>query len=288
MEDQQYLIADDVLVTFPELLFSKTVGAKLLVLDVTLRRLETPFAARTQRENYSALIDDAIAAGSLAVVKIDDVFPRRYNFNRTTAEGSFEDTLLVSVADAIRAILVTDSSRERRIAESWPVEVISSADLKERLTKAPLGERVVAFIKGVRRGAWLDALALAANLATFVAFYSVLPKSIAGLLRLRSPWFTVILVASCGVAAFMFRQKWRLYYGFLEVLVGLGGAWNAGDFRASWSVAFTLQLFGSIYIVVRGIDNVTTGWPSSNLRWMWRRRVWGRTVRAAQAPSESL
>jgi len=71
--------------------------------------------------------------------------------------------------------------------------------------------------------------------------------------------FLVVLgVLAVGTLAYGVRANQRFQYGIAEIAIGAGGAWFACD--AQHLGTSGLAILGSIYIVVRGIDNARAGW----------------------------
>jgi hypothetical protein len=79
-----------------------------------------------------------------------------------------------------------------------------------------------------------------------------------------------------GFAFFWLRDHHRISYGLSEVAAGIFGLYQTssvgrGDFSADfsssdfrtfqWKVAFFATL-GAVYIIVRGLDNISQGWKT--------------------------
>src|SRR5258708_7850317 len=62
-----------------------------------------------------------------------------------------------------------------------------------------------------------------------------------------------------SVLAFGMRRSQRFQYGLIEMTIGLVGAWLACDATAPWPAV--LGIFASIYVMVRGLENVLEGYP---------------------------
>ena len=96
-------------------------------------------------------------------------------------------------------------------------------------------------------------------------------------------WFvyasnTVALLCACGLAGLLYvlRRRARLPYGLLECLAGFlllmqaiySGA-GRGPFSLAFSSGFTrfdprviaLQSYAGLFLLVRGLDNISEGWP---------------------------
>ena len=114
----------------------------------------------------------------------------------------------------------------------------------------------------------ITAALFALGLATLVALEAAwIPIERISLL----PWALAFI--SLGVTLYALRRRYRLAYGLAEVLVaGIGVVWafynllDKAENRSiayvlfsSGSLAYYLQLAGSLYVIVRGLDNVGEG-----------------------------
>ena len=62
-----------------------------------------------------------------------------------------------------------------------------------------------------------------------------------------------------AIGLFLFRERFRAGYGIIEILVGLlsiFNGFNRDDFNIS-QIEIYLKLGGGLYIIVRGLDNIT-------------------------------
>jgi hypothetical protein len=120
------------------------------------------------------------------------------------------------------------------------------------------GDLVVGLILGVP-GAFVIGYAILGEAATKIGNYNAIIVSIIGILFL-------------GVALYIFRRKYRALYGYFEILtaLALGGLTVARTvhfrpvtfadlLKSPDSLTTLLGLFSSIYIVVRGLDNISEG-----------------------------
>jgi hypothetical protein len=88
--------------------------------------------------------------------------------------------------------------------------------------------------------------------------------------------FVIPFLAACGLALlfYLLRSRNRLFYGMLEFLVGavlLGNAIYSGAGRGPFSSDFSadfarfdtrlilLQSYGGLFIMIRGLDNISEG-----------------------------
>jgi hypothetical protein len=68
-----------------------------------------------------------------------------------------------------------------------------------------------------------------------------------------------VLALVVAVVALGLRHVERFKYGTIEVVAGVAGAWFACDATTPWLGA--AGIFGAIYVMVRGLDNMVVGYP---------------------------
>ena len=85
-------------------------------------------------------------------------------------------------------------------------------------------------------------------------------------------WLTLILFVALAMALFVFRERHRTTYGTTELVFGLGTLHFAlHDFAFSTHntttqiITISFKILGSLYIMVRGLDNIHKGLSNSNL-----------------------
>lgn len=66
----------------------------------------------------------------------------------------------------------------------------------------------------------------------------------------------VAATLAAGGFFYWLRSTRRLQYGAVEVLIGLTSTWRGMDRAAEGPLGFTVMLMGSVYLVVRGLDNM--------------------------------
>lgn len=80
------------------------------------------------------------------------------------------------------------------------------------------------------------------------------------------PIATFFAVGLLGVGLYMFRCRWRTYYGSLEIFFGMFIATNF-IFPLQSELWSYIQMIGGTYIVVRGLDNLGKGTVGKNKIW---------------------
>lgn len=79
-------------------------------------------------------------------------------------------------------------------------------------------------------------------------------------------WGTIIIIPVFGVFMFWFKSHFRLLYGILEFVIGITTSiWVFIPKFDVFSISLIkgLQLMGGIYIIVRGMDNISVGLKTS-------------------------
>jgi hypothetical protein len=147
---------------------------------------------------------------------------------------------------------------------------------------------------------WIMQVLFAPLIAALLSFFCY---SIAVLLKdlflwLRDPntlsWRATaasLLVLLIGASLFYFRLRFRTIYGTSEVLIGVGIAMQRVVGTPKGAVALTTDVFlallsASIYLVVRGCDNIHRGLTKEPLDPLATAIV--KWLRARSVPSESL
>ena len=86
-----------------------------------------------------------------------------------------------------------------------------------------------------------------------------------------------------GISLFILRREIRWFYGLIEIVFALFVLYDSagkgrGDFSSDFGAAFSkfqfnlviIQMFGAIYVLIRGLDNLFQGAPP--LRAWWEAR----------------
>lgn len=158
--------------------------------------------------------------------------------------------------------LVTDDRTMRINSDENGVNSISLKELKERLPKASevatTAKEEVNEIKSSNNKRLLIGFILGV-IVTLVGFFAYLKIEL--IVATINVWGTILLIIFSGIALFIFREKQRLAYGIAEFLAGLFAVilLFPSDFEYStidFNLNFGLKIFASLYIMVRGQDNI--------------------------------
>lgn len=182
---------------------------------------------------------------------------------------------LAFASEGKRVGVVTLDSVLRRYLEARSVSTFSPEEFLEKTSVAEKGnEELKAAVEQLSNDqvSYLVRNVSAAVLAMLV--FAVFWFFREPLLNTLNIWSTVIGLLVLGVAFYSFRQRQRLAYGLCEVAFGWFGAaiafWPTFNYQ-SVGVTGAIQIFGGLYVIVRGLDNigkcvVDTRFES---KWIW-------------------
>jgi hypothetical protein len=96
-------------------------------------------------------------------------------------------------------------------------------------------------------------------------------RSVSTIGPLMPKWLVFLGVAAIGYGLFRLRQAHQAVYGLLEVMFGIitaNYAWP--NFYQTSSVGSIAALLGSLYVIVRGLDNIDKSLKHPDLRRAWK------------------
>jgi len=275
MEGERYLIGGDVFLAWPEVAASSPIGAELLVAEETLNSLRTSTELGFVAPQIFALIMKSVDAGILRLIPREPPEWAGGAYRGRVVDYDWWDDTLVRTASRCGAVVVSDEAMHRKIATEYGTPIIGGAELLGRITSPPPLETLLVTMRAatvaVRRNALLGLLATVIVIALVAYIY----RLALSLTNFPQPWWLAAGVATAGVLLFAMRLRMRLAYGAAEIVAGILTGWNVASRLTTDASRFSiaLQLLAAVYIVVRGLDNVATGWPDSSARILWRRFV---------------
>jgi hypothetical protein len=141
--------------------------------------------------------------------------------------------------------------------------------LKAAAPHAELGPKVSRFKK--ERIAYR--VAATASLLLLVAATRLALFSYGQILRELTGWPFVLLVPGLGLALYWYKSRFAVHYALAEIAFGclLGSAVFLKPSSESVDVGTLLQFLASVYVVVRGLDNLGKGIADSRYDDLWRR-----------------
>lgn len=97
---------------------------------------------------------------------------------------------------------------------------------------------------------FLSLLGLQALLAVAYNYQDVLFRGVFGL----------VVTAAAAWFLYRLRERQRFFYALVELMVAAALGWHASN---------SLQLAGAVYVGIRGLDNVKSGWPKFSRSKIW-------------------
>ncbi len=79
------------------------------------------------------------------------------------------------------------------------------------------------------------------------------------------PKLSTLISLLFGICLFIFREKQKFYYGLVEVSFSVALTYALLLHLDSTGLGGLLAAGGAIYVTVRGLDNMRTGYKSPNL-----------------------
>jgi len=86
-----------------------------------------------------------------------------------------------------------------------------------------------------------------------------------------SSWGTWVAVIVAGFLLYILRGRQRFLYGLLEIVIGILGVRDILFRDAPIDRGYVIGLLGSLYIIVRGQDNLGRGLRGARYKEWWER-----------------
>jgi rRNA maturation endonuclease Nob1 len=230
---------------------------------------------------YSSLVGEMVKSGNTVVASASTTPSSVLWSNTNSSTGlSIADRAVLTIADEARRenpnddiFIATEDQAIRRTAPQLGVKVLSAAELKDLLKESPRAQPVQEQANRVRayerRHLYLSGLVGVVVSACAIAGF----QNRDVILATAHVWSTLILIPVTGLALFWLRANLRLSYGLSEFFVGCYAALNVflPSFAMPESGSAIIQLFGGLYILVRGLDNIGAGLRNRPLGVRWER-----------------
>lgn len=278
-EPQRFILDTSALIQRPEILAQ--VGRRDIVIPHAVLSEISSRGRREPRAELAALIQDAIARGANLVEP-----PKNVDFATLATETS---AWRLAGADIDIASIATDYAK--RFSSSGVVVVTSDRALQAfLLTKGIESITATEFLHYSQTGDLDRELHLKAKSFNnkrfkFSSFSTILAAILsalgqAGFTRISylathiSVWGTVIALPILGIFLYWYRQRFRLSYGLFEFIVGTMTTYAVFfpnfDY-AKLTPVQGIQLLGGLYVMVRGMDNISKGVEGTRAEATWKR-----------------
>lgn len=278
-EPQRYILDMSALLQHPEIL-SKAGSRKLVIPEAVLH--EMSFRGREgARSGIANLINQASTRGAMIVRTPSKIKNELLESDRNAQRLNGADIDIARIAidyserSTPSAVCVVTSDRALALfLTSRGIRSISGSEfLGESAADTPdqeLQTSVSTFVKSQWRHLALS-LALGA-LGSLIA--NIGYSKFSYLVSTISVWGTVVALPLLGIFLFWYRQRFRLSYGVFEFIVGVMMTYYVFFPNFSYvalSVVEGIQILGGLYVMVRGLDNVSKGVEGTRLEPLWKK-----------------
>lgn len=226
------------------------------LLETMIRSIESGFSLKPA---LMPATSDAISNHSPRVSAVDISligYARALQSNKQRVKIATEDRALDREANRQGIDTVRLPALQRLLSSTAAFEL---PDLREHETIKQLQRRTL--VTGAGFGF------LASTLTITGIIYA---KPIAVVL---GPWWLLMLLPLAGISFYTLRSHKPLSYGLAEIAVGLftsGQLLLPGSPISSYGPVQFLQIVGGIYIVVRGLDNLSKGLKGRRAETIWK------------------
>lgn len=278
-ETQHYVLDSSALLHHPEIL--ARAPTKNLVIPEAVRFELSQRGRGTARDGILKLIGQAIARGARIApspdkLKEDLLAPDR-NAQRLSGTDFDIARVAIDLAERFGASTVALVTHDRDLAAFLSprgIKTITSIEFLAESSKdtpdADIQSSAKTFLSAQTRHLALSALVSVAFGFLGNVAYSKLPF----LVSTFSVWGTVVALPALGVALYWYRQRFRLSYGIFEFLVGVMLTYYVffPTFSyAALTVVEGIQIIGGLYVMVRGLDNVSKGVEGTRFEQSWKK-----------------
>jgi rRNA-processing protein FCF1 len=278
-EPQRYILDSSALLQTPEVL-ARAGSRKLLVPEAVLRELSVR-GREGMRNRIGDLINQAAARGVKIVrspnTPIDDLLAIDRNAQRISGVAIDIARTAIEYSDRFGPSGVCVVTFDRVLSDflsSRGITAITGVQfLQQSLADIPDAE-IQRSAKSFAASQWRF-VALSIVLGVLLSLLGQLAFSrLSYLVSTVSVWGTVVALPLLGVTLYWYRQKYRLSYGIFEFIVGF--VMTLYVFFPTFSytaltVVEGIQILGGLYVMVRGMDNVSKGVEGTRVESVWRK-----------------
>ena len=278
-EPQRYILDTSALLQHPEIL-SRAGSRKLVIPEAVMHEMSVR-GRDGARSGITSLINQASSRGAMiarspSTIK-NELLASYRNAQRLSGADIDIARIALDYSERLTPSTVCVVTSDRALAlflSSCGIRSISGSEfLSETAADTPDKELQISattFVKSQRHHLALS-LALGA-LGSLIA--NIGYSKFSYLVATISVWGTMTALPLLGIFLFWYRQKFRLAYGVLEFIVGVMMTYYVffPNFSyAALSVVEGMQILGGLYVIVRGLDNVSKGVEGTRLEPYWKR-----------------
>lgn len=283
---RHFILDTNIIIRDPAILAKGNGLIRFVIPESVLLELASYEQSRESGSRILELVRNALNHGAfqlgipsneaLALSQLESVTTPRLSIGDFTIAKSveyYQKQLFPSESENI--FFVTDHIRLAQYVKSLGVNTIDSSALKDSLAdSSSINQDVqrkatsVIFLQRKELIIGLVSGVIVSVLSNFVA------ANINALGNTINIWGTIALIPIVGVSLYWFRSRNRLAYGIAEVLFGLMTGLRVFipnfDYSQLDSTGL-IQVAGSLYIMVRGLDNIGKGVVGTRFEVTWKR-----------------
>jgi len=276
----KYIIDTNVLIQQPQVL-SRDSKRNLVIPEAVLDEL-LQGRGRSQWHDITTLVLLSADRGRLVIEGSSSGSQVKINLSDRNAQrlsGTDFDIInlahdYVSEGNTVSACVVTNDKVLALFLSGLKINVLSGNDFLEQSKDEQLNEDIYRkaeeVISSQKRYLIISfALGILASLLGSLVYSNI--NAIVGTI---SVWGTMIGLPVLGVGLFWYRERFRLSYGTFELCAGILMAWYVFFPRfdyATLGVTEGIQVLGGLYVMVRGLDNISKAIVGTRLESFWKK-----------------
>lgn len=276
-EPLRFILDSSALLQHPEIL-ARAGSKEIIIPEAVLRELS--FRGRKEARSGIAKVIEQAASRGVKIAQTptsvkNDLLASDRHAQRLSSTDIDIARLAIDYAERIGSSSVVVVTLDRVLSEflaSRGIRSITGAEFfRESAADVPdveIQRVATSFAAKQRRFLLLSfVLGLAFSLIGNAAF-----SNLSYLVSTVSVWGTVVVLPLLGVALYWYRQKFRLSYGIFEFIVGVMMTYYVFFPKFSYTeltVVEGIQILGGLYVMVRGLDNVSKGIEGTRAESLW-------------------
>lgn len=275
---KQLILDTNIVLRHPKTLSLGSDDFKIMITTDIYQELYSKFYQNNQIQNNSLLevIEKAKQEKSILVINTSELDTLSIDLaqkgNLSEADLNLLTLGLMKKGQGIDISIATEDLELIRAAKSLNISTLRSKEVSEILgdkTSKKNRDAMIA-IQGYIRSE-NKKIVFAFILGIIVSMLGVtIYLNISQIIATINVWGTIGLAIILGVSLFIFREKKKLAYGIAEFLLGVATvvvlfAPSFDYSNINFNASLSLKLFGALYLMVRGQDNIVKALNGSRL-----------------------
>jgi hypothetical protein len=263
-EAKALVLDTSIVIRNPTALGVKLNNYQIIIPDIVEREVEFIASKRRDTAGLPSLIRESADKG---IVRIERA-PSGFVGKLKTSSLTLADALIFQYLEYLQTqgcefTFVTADQELIELCAASGIATIGQTEFSFLLSKRKSEDATVsAKASRIKRSQWIHyAISLFVGVASSFATSFLFPYARRAFAYINV-WGTVAAILLAGIAAYIFRARARLTYGFFEFTFGFMLAarvfWPKFDY-ATLAAGDYLQILAGVYVMVRGLDNIQKG-----------------------------